>query len=114
MVFFLNITKNVFIYLCFLNNFRFKNGLPLVDDPKIKLDSKKSIHILTIDSAALEDSAVFTLKAKNDSGEASESFNLVIQSIIFLNNNLIRHNCEFLFLNSFAIFNKTVGEQSRI
>jgi len=49
----------------------------------LKIESKKSIHILSLDNAALADSALFTFIAKNESGEASESFNLIVQSKFF-------------------------------
>jgi len=60
-----------------------RNGVPLTEDPKLKVESKKSIHILSLDNAALADSALFTLIAKNESGEASESFSLIVQSNFF-------------------------------
>lgn len=61
----------------------FKNGQPLAAEPRLKIENKKSIHILSLDMATVSDAAEFTLTAKNDSGEASESFSLIIQSIFF-------------------------------
>ena len=59
----------------------FKNGEHLVSDGRIKLETKsKTIHMLTIDSALLEDANNYTLKAKNDTGEIEYSFNLIVQS----------------------------------
>lgn len=58
----------------------FKNGQPLGNEPRLKVDCKRSVHILSFENVLMEDAAEFTLKAKNDSGEVSESFSLVIQS----------------------------------
>ncbi len=64
----------------------FKNNEPLKADMRTKLENRmKTIHTITLDQAKIEDAAVYTLKAKNDSGEASESFTLIVQSkIIYL------------------------------
>ena len=48
----------------------------------MKTEVRRHIHVLLIDTALLEDTAEFTFKAKNNTGEASETFNLVIQSKI--------------------------------
>jgi hypothetical protein len=67
------------IFIC-----RFKNDEPLQPEPRIKVESRsKTIHSLVIDNSSLTDAAKYTLKAKNESGEVSESFKLIIQSIIF-------------------------------
>ena len=58
----------------------FKNGQIFTNEPRLKVESKKSVHILSLDNATLNDAAEFTLKAKNESGEASESFKIIIQS----------------------------------
>ena len=59
----------------------------------MRTEIKRTVHILLIENASLEDTAEFTIKAKNDSGEISETFNLVVQSkivqlIIFLKNKI--------------------------
>ena len=60
----------------------FRNHEPLISDARIKLDARlKVVHTLAIDSTNLEDATLYTFKAKNDSGEVSESFNLSVQSI---------------------------------
>ena len=63
-------------------NLRFKNDILLVPDAKVKLESRlKTIYCLTIDAASLQDAAKYTLNAKNESGEAEESFSLIVQSM---------------------------------
>jgi len=60
---------------------RLRNGQPFpTDNARLKVEAKKTVHILIIDDANFDDSAEFTLKAKNETGEATESFNLVVQS----------------------------------
>ena len=59
----------------------FKNDVPLSSEGKIKLETRlKTIHTFALDNAALSDASKITFKAKNDTGEASESFNLIVQS----------------------------------
>lgn len=58
----------------------FRNGEPLVAEGRLKIDVRRAVHILNFESVLMEDAAEFTLKAKNISGEASESFTLVIQT----------------------------------
>jgi hypothetical protein len=63
----------------------FKNDEPLVLEPRIKTETRmKTIYALSIDNSNLNDAGKYTLKAKNDSGEASESFNLIVQSIFLI------------------------------
>ena len=50
-------------------------------DTRIKIDSRlKTVHSLTIDNSNLSDAAKYSLRAKNESGEAIESCNLIVQS----------------------------------
>jgi len=62
---------------------RLKNGQPLLINDRLRVEVKRAVHILLVENALLEDTAEFTIKAKNDSGEISETFNLIIQSKIF-------------------------------
>jgi len=67
----------------FKKNRRLKNGQPLLINDRLRVEVKRAVHILLVENALLEDTAEFTIKAKNDSGEISETFNLIIQSKIF-------------------------------
>lgn len=59
----------------------FKDGEPLAANQRVKLDTRlKTIHSITIDNANLSDFGTYTLKAKNQYGEISESFNLTVQT----------------------------------
>lgn len=62
---------------------RFKNDQPLTTEGKIKLETRmKVINTISLDNASQSDVGRYTIKAKNDSGEAVEHFDLVIQSKI--------------------------------
>ncbi len=81
----------------------FKNDQPMSADTRLKLETRlKIINALTIDMAKVEDAATYTIKAKNDSGEASESFTLIVQSNLYftinstLNSFLINFNLKLL------------------
>lgn len=45
----------------------------------------KVIHTFSLESASVNDVGKYTIKAKNSSGEAIEHFDLLIQSIFFIN-----------------------------
>ena len=66
----------------------FKDGEPLTPNSRIKLDTRlKTIHSISIDSSNLTDVGTYTLKAKNEYGEVSESFNLAVQTgLVFIKN----------------------------
>lgn len=66
----------------------FKDGEPLTPNSRIKLDTRlKTIHSISIDSSNLSDVGTYTLKAKNEYGEVSESFNLTVQTgLVFIKN----------------------------
>jgi hypothetical protein len=59
--------------------------LPLSIDSRVKTDVKvKSVHVLSITSVISDDVGEYKVVAKNESGEAVESFNLTLSSkIIF-------------------------------
>lgn len=61
---------------------RFKNDQQLTTGGKIKLETRlKSIHTIAIDNVLPTDVGRYVIKAKNDIGEATECFDLTIQSI---------------------------------
>jgi len=54
----------------------------LASEGKLKLETKmKVIHTISLESASSADVGRYTIKAKNDSGEAIEHFDIIIQSI---------------------------------
>lgn len=64
---------------------RFKNDKPLASEGKLKLETRmKAIHSISFESASSLDVGRYTIKVKNDSGEATEHFDLIIQSIFLI------------------------------
>ncbi len=63
----------------------FKNDQPLSADARLKLETRlKIVNALAIDATKVDDAGTYTIKAKNDSGEASESFTIIVQSKLYL------------------------------
>ena len=59
----------------------FKNDIAIVFDTRVKSETRlKTVNMLSIDNTQLADAAKYSVIVKNDSGELTESFNLIVQS----------------------------------